>query len=365
MNLTFDISDKPHAFGNYILMGLSGTELDDLDKRILAAVKPAGVLLLKRNFDQSSPYEVWLPKLERLLSDVKNYAEREDIFVTIDHEGGRVNRTPAPITHFPEPATYAPKAAAVGRAIGLELRSIGVNVDWAPLADIHTNPTNPVIGRRSFGGDPEFVARTAVSFAQAMMAEGVLGCAKHFPGHGDTAVDSHHELPTLELTGEELKNRELVPFRALVDIDIPFVMTAHIVFPKIDPRFPATLSERIVGGMLRDGMGYRNVIITDDLDMKAVAARFDASDTVGLAMNAGCDMYCIARFPDGKSDRPLHLAKGLATSLTKKLITEDRLFQSFERINRIASTRLQRSIVTPLSADVFEAHTQLKTELAP
>ncbi|MFM1847679.1 MAG: hypothetical protein RL417_1153, partial [Pseudomonadota bacterium] len=279
MNLEFQVGDKPEYFGNHIVIGLSGTTLDDSDKRMLAKVKPAGVLLLKRNFDHGSSYEAWLPKLRKLLEDVRNYAEREDIFVTIDHEGGRVCRTPAPITAFPPPLKYGARAAEVGSAIGIELASIGVNVDWAPLADIHSNPTNPVIGDRSFGSDPEMVGRYAVSFAQGLMSHGVLGCAKHFPGHGDTTVDSHLELPTLDLSAEELRNRELRPFRALIDIDIPFVMTAHILFPKIDPRFPATLSKKILGSLLRDGMGFQNIVIGDDLDMKAIAERFQASET--------------------------------------------------------------------------------------
>jgi beta-N-acetylhexosaminidase len=363
MNLEFRTGDKPEYFGNHILIGLSGLTLDDTDKRMLAKVKPAGILLLKRNFDHASPYEVWLPKLQALLAAVRNYAEREELFVTIDHEGGRVMRTPPPLTAFPAPAKYGARAAEVGTAIGIELRSIGVNVDWAPLADIHSNPTNPVIGDRSFGSDPETVGRQALSFAQALMAQGVLGCAKHFPGHGDTSVDSHLELPTLDLTTEQLKHRELIPFRALVESDIPFVMTAHILFPKIDPRFPATLSPRILGELLREGMGFRNVIIGDDLDMKAIAQRFDANDTVALAMNAGCDMFCIARYPDGTSERPLHLARSMASCLAKKILTEERLFESFERIRRIAA-RLTPSVVTPLDGAVFTAHARLKAELS-
>ena len=362
MNLIFNPSDKPESFGSHILIGLSGTTLDDLDKRLLAAVKPAGLLLLKRNFEHGSPYEVWLPKLQKLLTDAKNYAERDAMFVTIDHEGGRVNRTPPPLTSFPEPARYGRKAGEVAAAMAAELKSIGVNVDWAPLADIHSNPTNPVIGARAFGEDPEDVARKAVAFAEALMQNGILGCAKHFPGHGDTAVDSHHELPTVERSLDEIKERELIPFRAMIDIDIPFVMTAHIVFPKIDPKFPATLSEKILGGILRDTLGFTNVIIGDDLDMKAVAHRFQSNETVGLAMNAGCDMFCIARFPDGASDRPLHLAKSMAICLTKKLLSEETLFKSFTRIKKIADNRLGPSIVAPLGEDVFERHEQLRDE---
>lgn len=363
MNLEFNPSDSPAAFGNYLIIGLSGATLDDTDKRMLATVRPAGILLLKRNFDHDSPYEVWLRKLDTLISAVKDYAERDNLFVTIDHEGGRVLRTPLPITQFPSPARYSSRAAEVGAAIGVELRSLGVNVDWAPLADIHSNPANPVIGDRAFACDPEFVGRHAVSFAQAMMAEGVLGCAKHFPGHGDTAVDSHLELPTLDRTVEELKNRELLPFRALIDIDIPFVMTAHIVFPKIDPGIPATLSTRLIDGLLRGDLGFQNIVVTDDLDMKAIAGRFELPDVATKVMNAGCDMFCIARYPDGSSDRPLAIARALATSLLKGRITEQRLFESFARISRIAATRLRGSSTSLLDDSTLQRHQQLLVEL--
>jgi beta-N-acetylhexosaminidase len=248
--------------------------------------------------------------------------------------------------------------------MAIELRSIGVNVSWAPLADVHSSPTNPVIGTRAFGSDPEDVARKAVTFARALMDHGVLGCAKHFPGHGDTTTDSHHELPTVDLPLDLIRRRELPPFQALIDIDIPFVMTAHILFPQIDPVCPATLSPRIVDGLLRETLGFNNVVLGDDLDMKAIAPLFGATETVAHAMNAGCDMFCIARFPDGTSERPIELAKNMATCLTRRLITEDRLFTSFERIKRIASSRLQRSVVSPLSADVFARHGALRDELA-
>jgi len=363
MNLKFKPSDRPDAFGNHFIVGLSGTTLDDADKRVLATVKPVGLLLLKRNFDHTSPYPTWLSKLERLLDDARNYAEREDLFVTLDHEGGRVHRTPPPLTIFPEPARYGHRAAEVATAMAIELRSIGVNVSWSPLADVHSNPANPIIGTRAFSGEPEDVARKAVTFARALMQHGVLGCAKHFPGHGDTSTDSHHELPTVDLPLEVIRRRELPPFQALIDIDIPFVMTAHILFPQIDPVLPATVSPRILGGLLRDQMGFDNIVMGDDLDMRAVSHLFESTDAVAQAINAGCDMLCVARFPDGTSERPIDLAKNMAACLTKRLITEDRLFESFTRINRIASTRLQRSVVTQLSDEVFTRHAALCQEL--
>lgn len=363
MQLDFSPSDRPAAFGHHFIVGLSGTSLSDTDKRILATVRPAGLLLLKRNFDHTNPYPTWSTTLTRLLNDARAYAEREDLFVTLDHEGGRVHRVPPPLTLFPEPARYGHRAAEVATAMAIELRSIGVNVSWAPLADVHSNPANPVIGTRAFSGDPTDVAHKAVVFARALMDHGVLGCAKHFPGHGDTSTDSHHELPTVDVPFEVLRERELTPFQALIDIDIPFVMSAHILFPQIDPVRPATLSPKILGDILRGRMGFNNVVIGDDLDMRAVAHLFSSYDTVAHALNAGCDMFCVARFPDGTSERPIELAKNMAACLTRRLITEDRLFESFTRINRVATNRLKPSVVTPLEDEIFARHAALRDEL--
>jgi beta-N-acetylhexosaminidase len=363
MNLSFSPGDKTNSFGNHFLVGLSGTELAESDKVILGKLKPAGVLLLGRNFVQDAPYPKWISTLNKLLEDVHNYAERDKMFISLDHEGGRVMRTPEPITRFPSPSKYAKRAAEVAKAMAVELKSLGVNLSWAPLADIHSNPKNPIIGERAFGTTPNSVIAPAIAFAQTLAEEGILACAKHFPGHGDTSTDSHLELPTVNLNMEQLEQRELAPFKALVDINIPFIMTAHIMFPKLDSLYPATLSSKILDEILRKKFGYKGVVISDDIDMKAVSDAFKESDTIARAMNAGCDMFIVARNPDPHSDRPIRLAQEIAKSLRTRSLNEDTLYASHSRIVEILRAKTNRTSVQTLSDDVLQAHAQLRRDI--
>lgn len=332
MSLQFKPDGDPKNIGYHFIVGLSGTSLSESDKRVLGELRPAGILLLKRNFDDALPYEDWLEKLAALLQSVREYTEREELLVTLDHEGGKVHRPPEPITHFPSAVHYAAKAPEVAKAMAVELQSMGVNVSWAPVADVHSNPENPIIGERAFGETPEAVAEKAAAFAIAMQNAGVATCAKHYPGHGDTDVDSHLELPVVEHPIETLRTRELAPFKALVEAGVPSVMTAHILYPQIDAVAPATLSELFLHDILRDEFGFQGVIVSDDLDMKAVSKGFQKEDTIGRAVLAGCDMFIVARYPDGESLRPLELAGNLCRSIKNGAVKENHLFSCFERI---------------------------------
>jgi beta-N-acetylhexosaminidase len=363
MSLTFAPSDKANSFGNHFLVGLSGTELAESDKVILGKLKPAGILLLARNFVQDAPYPRWISSLNKLLEDVHNYAERDKMFISLDHEGGRVMRTPAPITRFPAPSKFAKRASEVAKAMAVELKSLGVNLSWAPLADIHSNPKNPIIGERAFGTTPASVIEPALAFARTLADEGILACAKHFPGHGDTLTDSHLELPFLNLSMDQLVQRELAPFKALVDINIPFVMTAHIMFPNIDPLFPATLSQKILDEVLRKKFGYKGIVISDDVDMKAVTDAFKESDTVARAINAGCDMLIVARNPDPHTDRPIRLAQEIAKSVRTRTLSEDKLYASHCRVVALLNSNTNRYSAHILSDDVLDAHAQLNRDL--
>lgn len=360
----FNLNERPESYGRHFIVGLSGITLDDYDKAILGKLKPAGVLLLKRNFDHTRKYEEWLELLKRLLNDVRNYAERDQIIVSLDHEGGRVHRLPAPITRFPAAELYASRSGEVAKAMAIELKSLGVNLSWSPLADIHSNPLNPIIGDRAFGKNPDQVCENACAFLNSLQENGVLGCAKHYPGHGDTSTDSHLELPTLNLSLEQLRSRELIPFAALVKCNVPMVMTAHILFPQIDAHHPATLSSKILDQILRSELGYKGIIISDDLDMKAVSDGFKHEENLGKAINAGCDMFIVARNPDPASDRPLVLTNYLYRCLKNRQVSEARLHQSYLRIAELFSQRLQKHDVQKLDGDIFEAHRELAEDLA-
>lgn len=361
--MQFSLSEKPESYGNHFIIGLASTKLEELDKRILGTLKPAGILLLGRNFARGTTYREWLGELKTLLKEVKNYAERDQILVSLDHEGGRVHRAPAPITLFPEAMRCASSAEAVAKAMAVELKSMGVNLSWAPVADIHSNPTNPIIGNRAFGKDAESVSVIAAKFTRALDAEGILTCAKHYPGHGDTETDSHLELPTLNLTEQELKERELRPFKAQVAANVPFMMTAHILYPKIDPLYPATLSEKILKGFLREELNYNGIIVSDDLDMKAVSAAFKSDETIGLAVRAGCDMFIVARQPDPSSDRPLVLAKSMYACLKAKKLSEELLHKSFQRIEELFKTRVKMYEPEILAEEVLAKNAKLAAEI--
>ena len=362
--MNFNPSDKPESYGHHFIVGLSGVTLDDYDKAILGKLRPVGILLLKRNFDHTRQYQGWLDLLGRLIEDVKRYTGHQQIIVSLDHEGGRVHRAPPPITHFPPAMKYAKRSAEVAKAMATELKSLGVNVSWSPLADIHSNPANPIIGDRAFGTTAAEVSIRAAEFLAALQQNGILGCAKHYPGHGDTATDSHLELPLLDLTEQQLRERELIPFKALIDAGADFVMTAHILYPKIDQHCPATLSKKMLDDILRKDMGFKGIILSDDLDMKAVSEGFNHEENVGNAINAGCDMFIVARHPDPSTDRPLVLTNYLYRCLRKKLVSEERLHQSFTRIEELLTNRLKSYAVTKLEPETLESHAELARSLA-
>ena len=365
MALNFNPSDSPDAFGQHLILGVSGTELTDLDKLLLATLRPIGIILFARNFDATAKYRVWREKLEKLIAECRQYTERPELFVSIDHEGGRVHRVPKPLTAFPYARFYAAEAEAVGEAMGRELASIGVSVNFAPCADIHSNPNNPVIGDRAFGTTALAAGTGARAFFEGQRRAKVVGCAKHFPGHGDTAQDSHFELPKILRTEAELVARELAPFSELVQAGIPMVMTAHILFPKIDPLYPATMSEKILSNLLRGGLGFSGVVVSDDLDMKAVASRVTEPDIIGRTIRAGCDMLIVSRNPEDKTNQPLEIARALGKALQQRVVSEDLLHQSFLRIEKLVTNEIVAHKVAELSGDILEEHRRLAEEVAP
>src|ERR1700761_7668335 len=248
--------------GDHFLLGLRPSpRLDERDRSLLQDLRPAGVILFKSNFVHNQPYERWLETHRQLIADVRSAVGRDRMFIGIDHEGGRVCRTPAPITRFSYASRWAGQAAAVGRAMGVELASLGVNLNFAPVLDIHSNPANPVIGARSFGSTAEQVIAAGLAFMTGLQSEGVTACGKHFPGHGNTGQDSHHELPVLQEDLDALRSRELKPFAAAIQAGIEMIMTSHIMLPKLDPKEPVTLSRTFNHDLLRGELGFKGVAV--------------------------------------------------------------------------------------------------------
>lgn len=292
---------EPFDAGLHFLVGLPRRpDLLPADRAMLARLRPAGVVLFRDNFRHDLPYEDWHAALGRLLAEVREAVGRPRLVVAIDHEGGDVLRTPAPLTPFAFARDWADPATAraVGRAMGIELASLGIDVDLAPSVDVNSNPANPVIGRRAFGTTAPEVTAGAAAFLSGLEGAGLLGCLKHFPGHGATAVDPHYGLPVLDLDADALAAEDLVPFAALVG-GRRAVMTAHIIYPRIDPGLPATLSPRLLDGILRGRLGHRGPIVSDDMNMAAIARHFGGADLATRAVAAGVDLVCVcAHFGD-------------------------------------------------------------------
>ncbi|MEA5582921.1 glycoside hydrolase family 3 protein [Nodularia harveyana UHCC-0300] len=352
-------SEDLENFGNHLILGVSDTALSDDDKRILSVLKPVGVIFFGKNFLDGTPYDVWLESFQNLNDQIREYAERDSMFMTLDHEGGRVVRTPLPITRFPDALLLGSDSRKVAKATALELKSLGINVSWSPVADIFSRPENPIIGTRAFGYTPETTAEGVCEYYRGLQEGGILGCAKHFPGHGDTSQDSHLELPVLNLSLEDLRVRELIPFKALISEEVPLIMTAHILFPQIDSRFPATLSPAILKKILRDELGFKGVVVSDDLDMKAVSEMFIQPGTMARAVNAGCDLFIISRNLNSVSiERTYQMAEDFADSLRKGSLDESVVAAARERIRKLLAVTPQYG-VQALDKDILQRHAEL------
>lgn len=274
--------------GQVLVAGFPGTEAPERLRSALAEGELAGVTLFKRNIQS-------VEQTTALLSSMAAPASAPALFA-VDQEGGRVARLGPPVLQLPPMRRLGDHGDLdltrdAAACLGRHLRAIGFTMDFAPVLDVDTNPDNPVIGDRAFGSTPEVVAAHALAFSAGLMSAGVLSCGKHFPGHGDTHLDSHLELPSLPHDRGRLDSVELAPFRAA--LALPAFMTAHVVFEALDPGVPATLSRRVIQGLLREELGYEGCIISDDLEMKAVAEGFGIVPSAVRAIEAGCDMLLI------------------------------------------------------------------------
>jgi beta-N-acetylhexosaminidase len=226
-------------------------------------------------------------------------ASAEPPFIAIDQEGGRVHRLPTPFTHFPSAATIGERndrnvAYQLGHAAAAELALAGINLNFAPVLDVNSNPQNPVIGDRSFGVDANRVIAVTSAWTRGLRAGGIIPCGKHFPGHGDTDKDSHCDLPVVDKPLNALMSMDLSPFVHACRSDIESLMTAHVLYPAFDPELPATVSEKIVTGLLRHSLGYDGLVFSDDMEMKAISDNYGLEQSVALAVCAGIDvlLFC-------------------------------------------------------------------------
>ena len=321
-----------------LCVGFPGPEVD-AGLREMLAEGVGGVILFARNATSAA-------QVGTLASDIRRAAAecgRAAPFVSIDHEGGRVVRARDGFTAVPEMreigAAGPAEAAWVGALFAQELRAAGINVNFAPVVDVDSNPANPVIGARSFSRDPVRVGECASALIRAMQAGGVAACAKHFPGHGDTHVDSHLDLPVLPHGLDRLESIELPPFRAAIAAGVASVMTAHVVFEALDPGVPATMSARAVGGLLRGDLGFSGVVFSDDLEMKAIADRMDFGEACVRALEAGCDCLLVCH----ELDRQRAAIDAIARAVRGGRLPRERVAQSHARLDALRSAYVRES----------------------
>ena len=321
-----------HKIGAMLVYGWSGENRDEQTtvnshaREIVQDMHVGGIVLLGRNIADD------LTSTVNTLNELQSIS-REPLLMIADQEGGMVARFTDGVTLFPSNmalgATRAPhlayKAAA---ATAEELKALGVNYNFAPCVDINNNPANPIVGTRSYGDSPEKVAGLAAWAIRGYQDNGVIACAKHFPGHGDTAVDSHLALPSVPYPRERLDEVELRPFRAAITASVSTIMTTHIMFPALDTERPSTLSHTIITGLLRNELGYDGVIVTDCLEMKAVADNFGTAEAAVMAIEAGVDLVLICHTLDTQREAREAILKAVVDGR----ITESRLDESVARI---------------------------------
>lgn len=332
--------DPAAVAGSLLIIGLPGPELDAEAERLLAEVQPLGVILFRRNITSTAQ----LRDLTRRLR-----TGRPDLLVAIDHEGGRVHRMPSDFTHFPPSLVMARNGDPgllrdVAHAHAAELREAGFNLTFSPVLDVHTNPDNPIIGDRAFGTTPEEVIHNALPYLQGLVEGGILPCGKHFPGHGDTQVDSHLALPVLPAATHDLgrlRSLELRPFARAISQGIPMIMTAHVVCEALDPSVPATLSPRTIDGCLRRELGFHGYVVSDDLEMKAIADHYSVGRAAVLSILAGCDGCLVCATPSLIREAHVALRDAIASGeipaavLATALQRRDKLLAKSKKLSRV------------------------------
>jgi beta-N-acetylhexosaminidase len=319
--------------GPSLIVGIEGTALSDEEKKFLVRENIGGIIFFKRNFE--SPKQLFELSTE-LRSLAKQKPDRTPFFISVDQEGGRVARFRAPFTEWPPMAALgkidSPTVAfKVAQVLAVELAAVGVNLNFAPSVDIYTNPANTVIGDRALSTDAESVAKLGSALVRGMMKGGVIPVAKHFPGHGNTLIDSHEELPVENKTLAELEARELEPFKRVFRARLDIVMSSHLSFPQIDPEWPVSLSQIFLTKILREQLKYRGLVVSDDLDMKALTKHHTKAEIAVRALIAGTNILLYCNEPGS----PPIAIDAIEKAVRDGALPERTLLDNAERINTL------------------------------
>jgi beta-N-acetylhexosaminidase len=314
--------------GQMMLFGFEGVDVTGDTADFINKYRPGGIILYAKNIESKEQVASLARELQKLGANDKGIG----MFICTDQEGGRVSRLPG-AKKYPSARELARDSsvehvADIAADMAMQLKEMGINMNLAPVLDIDSNPNNPVIGDRAFGNNPDIVWQYAEGFIDGTQKTGVIPVVKHYPGHGDTSVDSHTGLPVLDHSRERVMDFEMIPFKKAVDKGVPAIMTAHIVFTRIDPEHPATMSKAMLGDILRQDFGYNGVVMTDDLDMAAIHQYYGVGNAAVSAINAGADILLVAQ----RKDSMIEVFDALKRAVDDGQITVDRIDGSVRRI---------------------------------
>lgn len=326
-NMTLD-----EKIGQLIIAGFDGITLDDNTKSLINDDKIGGIILFSENVESVS-------QLVNLTNSIKseNSSNKIPMFISVDEEGGSVSRMPKEIRRFPSNRIIGDRnneklSYNIGKMIGEEIYSFGFNMNYAPVLDINSNPNNKVIGNRSFGNNVEVVSRLGIQTMKGLMDSNIISVVKHFPGHGDTSIDSHISLPVVENDLERLNSFEFIPFKKAIENGVDAIMVSHILLTKIDKNNPATISKAVVSDILRGDLGFDGVVITDDMTMGAITQNYSIENAAINSINAGTDIILVCHQYKNIKSTIEAIKKAVNVN---KTISEERINESVYRILKL------------------------------
>jgi beta-N-acetylhexosaminidase len=317
--------------GQLVMVGVDGYTNDKNSRELIEKYRVGGFVLLGHNVKDTE-------QMLQLINSLKetNSVNKIPLFLSIDEEGGRISRMPKDFVKLPTSKRIgeindSSLSYQVGSILGEELRAFGLNMNFAPVLDINSNPQNPVIGDRAFGANPDLVTELGIQTMKGIKSQNVISVVKHFPGHGDTSVDSHIGLPIVNYDMKRLDSFELLPFYEAIKNQAHAVMIAHILLPKIDPDNPASFSKVIITDILRQKMNFDGVVITDDLTMGAVVENYDIEEAAVESLKAGCDIILVCH----DYEKEVGVINAIKTAVETGEISKDRMDESVYRILKL------------------------------
>ncbi|MBC5630100.1 beta-N-acetylhexosaminidase [Clostridium sp. NSJ-6] len=341
--------------GQLFIVGFEGEEINDEIVDLVKNQKVGGLIYFSRNIVDSN-------QIINLNNEIKAIEKDIPLFISVDEEGGVVSRVPEEFVKLPSSGYIGQfndenLSYNVGKIIAKELNSLGFNMDFAPVLDIDSNPNNTVIGERAFGNNSEIVSRLGIKTMEGIKDGKIIPVVKHFPGHGDTDVDSHYGLPIVKKTLEELENLEFIPFKNAIDNGADVVMISSIILESIDNEYPATMSKKVTTDILRDSLGFDGVIATDDMTMGAIVDNYNLADAVIMSINAGSDLVLVCH----GYDDIINSIVAVKDAVNSKIISEEKIDESVYRILKLKDKYNVNNKVIGNDIDIEGINSEIKS----